>query len=216
MKKPTADITKPTQERSRETQRRLVHATRKLLSKNVFEDLTVAQIASEAGCSVGTFYGRFRNKEAILPHLLEIHYADVENDLEAIISDRKWRQASLENRVFAIVDFLTDTARREPGLIRTLVLRNLSHPETVPESIRTAAGRILRLTYAFIMKSQTEIKHPDPDTALSVGLLMITAAVRERFVMIKAPQADTLTLSEESFIAELKRSLLLNLTAVGV
>ncbi len=206
------NITKPRQERSRDTQRRLVQSTRELLEETVFEELTVAKIAKNAGSSVGTFYGRFKNKEAILPHILEKHYVEIESDLDSITLDHKWKEASLAKRVEVIIDFLVNTARREPGLIRMLLLRNLSHPETIPESIRISAVRILQGVYEFLLECHTEIKHPDPETALSVGLLMVTAAVRERLIMIRATQADTLKISEDLFVAELKRTLLLSLT----
>ncbi len=52
------------QARSRETRDRLLLAGRQLLDQGVFEQTTIAGLAQIAGCSVGSFYSRFPDKEA--------------------------------------------------------------------------------------------------------------------------------------------------------
>ncbi|MBP5638653.1 MAG: TetR/AcrR family transcriptional regulator [Victivallales bacterium] len=49
-----------------ETRRRLLVAARKILEKQDFADVTVADIAKEAGVAVGSFYVYFKRKEDIV------------------------------------------------------------------------------------------------------------------------------------------------------
>ena len=49
-----------------ETRRRLLVAARKILEKQDFADVTVADIAREAGVAVGSFYVYFKRKEVIV------------------------------------------------------------------------------------------------------------------------------------------------------
>jgi AcrR family transcriptional regulator len=50
---------------------RLLATGTRLLAAGGFDAVSIAQIAAEAGCSVGAFYQRFRNKEAYFEFLLD-------------------------------------------------------------------------------------------------------------------------------------------------
>jgi AcrR family transcriptional regulator len=205
-------INRPKQRRSQETLVRLLRATRELLEETVFEDLTIQQIATRAGCSVGTFYGRFRNKDAILPCLLETHYAEMEREMDAAFSGESWDVAPLNRRVDVVVDHLMSIAQRQPGLIRTLVLRNNQRPDSIPSSIRAAAPRMLARIYGFLLEGRSEMNHPAERTAVEIGLLMVVSAIRERLILAGATHAATLSVSDEVFADELKHALLAYLT----
>lgn len=78
--------TKPAlQERSRKTQAAIVDALERLLRHKSFEEVSVAEIAREAGISVGAVYRRFENKDALIPVLFDLYRARVtekQKDLE--------------------------------------------------------------------------------------------------------------------------------------
>jgi AcrR family transcriptional regulator len=60
----------PTQQaRSRRTRDALLDAARTLLNSRAWNELTVADIVEQAGCSVGAFYSRFPDKEALFEAL---------------------------------------------------------------------------------------------------------------------------------------------------
>lgn len=198
----------PRQARSRQTQERLLQATRELLEETVFEELTIQQIAARAGCSVGTFYGRFRNKEAILPLLLETHYAELEEEIGEVFAAERWRHASLEKRVNAVVEHAASIAIRQPGLIRTLVLRNYQCPESIPASIRASAQKILDRLCEVLLEARREIQHPSARTAVEIGLLMVVTSLRERIVLAGATHSSSLSISNKRLVRELERALL--------
>lgn len=60
----------PRQQRGRDRQQALIEAGLQLTSTRDWADVTVGDIAAAIGCSVGTFYTRFHNKEAYFDVLL--------------------------------------------------------------------------------------------------------------------------------------------------
>ena len=71
------------QQRSRETRDAVIDALEALLAEKPIEDLTIAELASRAGVSVGTIYRRFDGKHALRKAVLDLY----ENRLEAWVSD---------------------------------------------------------------------------------------------------------------------------------
>jgi AcrR family transcriptional regulator len=60
----------PRQQRGRDRQQALIEAGLRLTATRDWADVTVGDIAAAIGCSVGTFYTRFHNKQAYFDALL--------------------------------------------------------------------------------------------------------------------------------------------------
>ena len=117
----------PKQARSRESQQRILEATLALLEDRHFESMTIADIAEHAEMAVGNFYKRFKNKEALLPHLYAEYnrrFASFAQEFQGAPSDDPWRIV-----VRGTVKFFV--ANR--GLIRALHLHSRLNPALVPE-----------------------------------------------------------------------------------
>lgn len=67
------------QSRSQQTRDKLVAALERLLRNKPFEQISVAEIAQEAGVSVGAVYTRFENKDAFIPVLFDLYKARLED-----------------------------------------------------------------------------------------------------------------------------------------
>lgn len=65
------DLPTPRQERSRKTAGKFVEAAMNLLHEKTYAELSVAELAKEAGRSVGVFYQRFGSKDDFLEVLLD-------------------------------------------------------------------------------------------------------------------------------------------------
>ena len=63
----------PQQTRSRETLDRILDAAERVLDEKSFTEATLAEIMERAGVTVGAFYRRFPDKDALL-HLLDEQY----------------------------------------------------------------------------------------------------------------------------------------------
>ena len=53
------------------TKKKIVDATRKLLKQKSFEEISIGDIAQEAGVATGSFYTYFKKKESIIKELAE-------------------------------------------------------------------------------------------------------------------------------------------------
>ncbi len=136
----------PKQARSRESQRRILEATLSLLDDRHFEDLTIADIAADAGMAVGNFYKRFKNKEALLPHLYAEYnrrFSEFSNSLQSQHPARPWHLTIKETVAFF---------KANRGLIRALHLHSRLNPELVPEGSTQTRARVYQALEPLVAK----------------------------------------------------------------
>jgi AcrR family transcriptional regulator len=113
------------QARSRETRDRLLSAGRRLLEQGAFEDTSIADIAGEAGCSVGAFYHRFSDKEAFFKVLVEVALAEVAAEAKSTLTLAQFSDAALDDVLEACVTYWINQLRRNRGLLRTVMKKTL-------------------------------------------------------------------------------------------
>src|SRR3954471_10460908 len=94
----------PRQARSQMTLDRILDAAERVLDEKSFTEATVAEIMIRAGVTVGAFYRRFPDKDALLHFLDERFFNEVGERGEALLDAERWRGAST-------ADFLTEVAR---------------------------------------------------------------------------------------------------------
>ncbi len=120
----------PRQDRSRDTHLRYVEAAQRLLARGKsFADISVAELAKEASSSVGAFYSRFRDKDALL-HVLQIEL----NREGAATSAETMRvskeaQVPLEVLLRGFVTFAVSYYRQQHGLRRALLVEMCNNGE---------------------------------------------------------------------------------------
>jgi AcrR family transcriptional regulator len=68
-------VATPRQARSERTLEKILAACDRLLAKRSFEQISMQDIASEAGVSVGNLYNRFSDKGGLIDHVLATHQA---------------------------------------------------------------------------------------------------------------------------------------------
>ena len=118
----------PQQARSRETLDRILDAAEGLVSEKGFEDTTVAEVVQRAESSVGAFYTRFPDKNALLYALYERYLEQAVATADEALAPERWAGADLAEVLDAVVRFLVSIYREQRGLIRTFVLRNHTDP----------------------------------------------------------------------------------------
>lgn len=67
------------QERSRKTRQKLLVAMEQLLRRKPFAEITVAELAEQAGVSAASIYQRFSNRDALVAILVELYLTCVRN-----------------------------------------------------------------------------------------------------------------------------------------
>ena len=98
---PPSGVMRPaaSQDRSRKTAERFLGAAFKLLESKTFDELSVADLAREAGRSVGAFYQRFGSKDDFLVVLLVTYFETRETDFARILAEA--RDEGLVERVLS-------------------------------------------------------------------------------------------------------------------
>ena len=108
-------VTPSRQARSEATFRALVAAGRRALEDKCFEEMTIGDIARAAGVSVGTFYGRFANKEAFFSAIQEITVSGIEAALRARLARPALERAGAAEFLAAVASFSVGVFRTHRG-----------------------------------------------------------------------------------------------------
>ncbi len=116
--------------RARRSRDRLLDAGQKLVARRPFDQLSVADIARAADCSVGAFYLRFRDKDAFFRALIAQYLAEVRTETSQVFATH-----GDDRLIGVLVSTTTDRFRRYGGLIRSAIRKRMEDP-TVWEPIR--------------------------------------------------------------------------------
>lgn len=117
------------QMRSRATRDRLIAAGLEQIERQRFEDVSIASIAAAAGCSVGTFYFRFSDKDAFFDALIQFHLEDCLRRWHELI-DGAPPELDEHSFICHFIAGLVDVFRQRRALIRAALIRGMSKPES--------------------------------------------------------------------------------------
>lgn len=177
---------------------RILEATETLLEEKSFETIKIAEIVQMANTSVGAFYGRFRDKEALLQALDERYIQNFIGFGQAFLDAENWAEQSLQATVSGLVQTLIQIYTHNPGLARTLILRARLYTD---ESFQARESRIWDFfpqVIEILLAHQDEIRHPEPEKAVQFAILQTNFALRE---MLLWPNiADKLPFSEAELL----------------
>lgn len=201
----------PRQDRSRDTHLRYVEAAQRLLARGKsFADISVAELAKEASSSVGAFYSRFRDKDALL-HVLQIEL-NREGSATAAETMRVTRaaQVPLEVLIRGFVMFAASYYKQQAGLRRALLVEMCNNPE-----LRARATELSRETVAGLVDVLAErfphAKKRLPDV-VDVAHRMVYAVLDQTLLFTGgAPTGNDL--SDQKLIDELTAAVHAYLTA---
>lgn len=200
-------IRAPQQARSRDKLDRILVAAEALLDEKHFDEVTVAQIAKRARVSVGLFYTRFDDKDALLSALYEKHLLELHDTTAKMLDPERWSGVSVTEFIEAFVAFMVRFHRKHRGLLRALVLRHHAHPgqryEDPSERTKTTIARVGR----FLATRANEIGHPDARLAGSLGFLFVLGALREK-ILFSDGVASALRISDKRLGKELTSAFL--------
>lgn len=107
-----------TQERSRLTLERILESAERLLADRDFRELTMSDLAAEAGCAVGTVYGRIPDKESLLACLHERHVRIGQKLSEQVMHAAA--NAGLAGRCAAMCRLVVEYLSAQPGVCRAI------------------------------------------------------------------------------------------------
>jgi AcrR family transcriptional regulator len=173
----------PQQTRSQETLDRILDAAERVLEEKSFTEATLAEIMERAGVTVGAFYRRFPDKDALLHLLDERFFREMQERADELLDPGHWRGAS-------VADILTEFARTavsvytaKRGVARSVFLRARVDP-VIQSTGRQVNARYIERLRAILLDPtrRAEVTHPNPERAIALGFMMFFGALRETTV----------------------------------
>ncbi len=191
----------PQQARSQETLDRILDAAEVLVTEKGFADTPVAEVVRRAGSSVGAFYARFRDKDALLHALYERYFEQALATADTALDPARWEGACIREILSAVVGFLVEIYREQCGLIRAFVIRDHLDPEFQARRERLSHHVNSRLS-ALLLARSDEIAHPDPERATAFGLTRVFSTL-ESVMLFGEMRFGALSLSDDALASEL-------------
>ncbi len=191
MKPPSADhsswMQPSLQRRSQRTLQRILDATEELLMDTPFDRLSISDIARRANCSVGAFYGRLRDKEALLQCLDERYCCTMITSLRTACDPARWQDENLAAIVRALIDSMVVLHRAKRGLFRTLILAARTRDDAAFEERTERMNAELTHLVQLLLTRRAEIGHPQPRQAIPFAFLMALSTLREVILFGEGP-----------------------------
>lgn len=193
----------PQQARSRETQEALLVAAETVFSEVGIAQATVAEICERAGVAVGTFYGRFPDKDALLMVWYERFFKRSRVTFERAFSDAMWDGRHASEVIRGWVHARALHYRKNRKLLRALLLyvRGRPAPEFRPYAAQLRLPALDRLT-TLLMLRRGEWSHSDPTTAIRMAVVMIESSVQS-LVVFNDGRDDELPLDDNALVDQL-------------
>ncbi len=189
----------PQQSRSQETLDRILDAAEQVLAEKAFGEATLAEIMERAGVTVGAFYRRYPDKNALLRHLDERFFGEMQKKGNDILDPERWGNAGAREIIEEFTRQAVDVYTTRRGLLRSLFLR--ARTDTIlQESALQVNEDFIRKLRLVLMPRRDQMGHPDPERAIELGFMMTIGALRELVVFGEiwpAPPSHTPALAVE-------------------
>jgi AcrR family transcriptional regulator len=182
----------PRQARSRDKLERFIAAAERLINDRGFQATSVPDIAREAGCSVGLFYTRFRDKQELLRYLFEHYLGEAVATAREALRPGRFGDVPLAELVRQAVAGMVRIHRARPGLVYAFY-------EMVPVD-PVLGARVLEVHHEIEVLAREalsaradEIGHPHPELAARFGIRLVVGVLQQRALASRTlPAADDL------------------------
>ena len=199
-------IQKPRQVRSLRTMNKILDAAASLLEEKLFEEISISEIASRAGCSVGAFYGRFKDKESLLISLDEKHFESFNRGTEALLKELKKGREDLPGIIRKTVAYIADVYGNSPGLLRALVLYAKQNRDEGFLCREKRAWSFYPDLHRIIIEHRGQMECPNPDLAVRFGFIQTFFTASE--ILLWGTRNEDFLISRETLVRELTRAYL--------
>ncbi|MCA9573897.1 MAG: TetR/AcrR family transcriptional regulator [Polyangiales bacterium] len=166
MERKLQSVTTPKQARSQRTLSKLLDAAELLFLDNPPQDVSVADIVRKAGSSVGGFYSRFPDKDALLRALQERRMVVVQQDLERIADPERWRDVPFGLMVRGLLQELVRHYVARRRLIAAFVSAAAQNPREWANTVQQRDAMIEVVLGLIVPQHRASILHPDPERAI--------------------------------------------------
>ncbi len=174
-------ITEPVQARSQETLNRFLDAAEELLREQPFDEITVAEIVRRAERTVGSFYARFTDKDALIRTLAQRMVDELVASMRDRFAPDRWQQASTVNIVEGAVAAATTTVWKHAHVARAALM--LASRDDDARTFRLVNYRTLADTVVDAVKATAAPGENLPsDSAIRDAIEVVTAVLDTRLL----------------------------------
>lgn len=172
----------PRQARSRESERKLLQAAFQLLAKEGLEGATIPRIATQAGLSPAAIYRRFPDKTALLEAVVLAAVESTQKLTLRTLTPLMAAQQPLPALLDSLIAPMIKGYRSQAGVLRCM--RQLTQTSE-HQAFRNKVVRIEKRTFEHVievlMLYRTQIRHPNPQLAISLALTSLICTLLELF-----------------------------------
>jgi AcrR family transcriptional regulator len=181
-------VTPPQQARSHKTLARILAAAEALIRERGVEQVTIAHIARRARSSVGAFYARFPDKEALVSAVLARFMDQALATTAHALDPSRWDGTPFADIVEAAVRFTLHILRDRRHLIAGLAQRVERDPQFGAAGERLWSA-IADAVYNLARGRGVAITHPQPRAAVQFAVWTALGALHHR-VLFRSQLAD--------------------------
>jgi AcrR family transcriptional regulator len=174
-------VNAPKQARSQETLDRFLDAVEALLLERDFADITVADIVARADRTVGSFYARFVDKDAVLLACAQRSWSRDRLLLREFLRPDRWVDRPIDAWLRAGLGRMVDTYRNPRPTLKATVLMGAADAEFAAHR-RDMFDELHQLCQQVAHVKRDEIDHPVPERAVEIGFRH-AAAVCDHLVL---------------------------------
>ena len=201
----------PQQARSRESTRKLLKAAAEVLGQHGVEGTTIPRIAQHAGLTPGAVYRRFTDKDSLLETVIVGILERQDERLRIALTPAMAREIPLPVFAEQVIASMLVSYRANARLLRALrqFVQGRDRTLLCKKAVRLEM-RTLQYVVDLFLVHRKEVKHPDPQMAVSFALMMLTSMLIELILVdhdLKNWQA-VIPKDDQSLKRELLRSFL--------
>ncbi len=197
----------PKQIRSAQTLDKILRACDALLAQKSFDQISMQEIAAEAGVSVGNLYNRFKDRNALINHVIERRQLVIKETLSLQLGEQ---ELNLQQRLSLLTKVFSETLAPLKHIFVTIAARTNAGIQT-DEGAQNNTDEIIEILVDWLMNSVDEITttHPKEDCTFAIASM----AYNLQFdLLLKTP---TRMFGNEEFLGLLSRQAYCYLTQPG-
>jgi AcrR family transcriptional regulator len=160
-------VKRPRQQRSQQTLERILQAAEERIAEVGFEGATIADIVKLADSSVGSFYTRFKDKDALLRCLLDRFVDEVGVTIDSSLRAELWTDVDFENVCQRLVHFMMRMMRQRALLLAAISRVTMQDPELGAFRAQLTEHTVVGLRTLLAARGE-RITCANPDDALRV------------------------------------------------
>lgn len=202
------DMAKAQQKRAIATRENILDALERMLEMHEFEAISIAELAREAGVAVGSVYSHFKDKDALLPGLLDRQLERVKARIAELEEhgtvDGISLKAPMEGGLRGSIEYSIQGAYRQitqtKGLRRALMTYRRLNPDlTIPVADRLAEQAFDAVVQQLELHKD-DIVHEDIREAAKMVNYFINVMFLDQVVFLRSPFPEDLRPSHEAMI----------------